>query len=84
MKIYSIYDSKAEAYSSPFVSHNNATAIRSFTELAQQEGHPFHAHPGDYTLFHIGEWHDQKGTVTPAASHGNLGLAVHYLNPETN
>lgn len=84
MRVYSIYDSKAQAYSNPIYSGNNATAIRAFTKAAKQEGHDFNTFAGDYTLFCIAEWDDNTGTFTNVEPHENLGLALHYINTEIN
>lgn len=83
MKIYSIYDSKAEAYLPPFFSPNKATAIRSFQQAANDTTTQFHQHGGDYTLFEIGTWHEQTGELTPANTKTNLGTALEHQG-ETN
>lgn len=57
-KIFSIYDSKAEAYLPPFFIHTEALAIRAFADAVNQPGHAFNAHPEDYTLFNCGAWDD--------------------------
>lgn len=78
MKIYSIYDSKAEAFIQPFFSPNKATALRSFTQAAQDEKTQYFTHGADYTLFEIGSWDEQKGLVTPAEANMNLGTALEH------
>lgn len=57
-KIFSIYDSKAEAYLPPFFMHHEALAVRAFQDAVNQIGHSFNLHPADYTLFNIGAWDD--------------------------
>lgn len=79
-RVYSVYDSKAKAYSQPIFSMNNATMIRSFTKAANQEGHDFHTFAADYTLFCLAEWDELTGTFTQLDVQENLGLAVNYLN----
>ena len=54
MNIYTIYDSKAEAYLTPFFTDTDATAVRIFTSAATDEQHHFHKYAEDYTLFAIG------------------------------
>lgn len=83
MRIYTVYDSKAQAHSTPFYSHNNATAIRSFAQAAQDEKTDFHKYAGDYTLLCVGEWDPATGNITPFDTKENLGLALQYLT-ETN
>jgi len=84
MKIFTIYDSKAEAYLQPFFSPNKATATRQFQQAAQDETTEFHRHAGDYTLFQIGEWDEQAGAIKPDEAKMNLGLALDYLGDITD
>lgn len=79
-RVYAIFDSKAEAYSQPIFSPNNATAIRAFAKAANQEGHDFKTFAGDYTLFCVAEWDEITGRFLPLDAHENLGLAIHYVN----
>ena len=61
--LYSVYDSKAQIYTQPFVSMNHGTAIRSFAATVNQEGHEFHRHASDYQLFHLAEWDSKNGNL---------------------
>jgi len=79
MKIYAIYDSKAEAYLKPFFCTNNAVAIRSFTQAVNQEGSDFNLHAGDYTLFAIGGWDEQTGHINGNKVKTDLGTAIQYI-----
>ena len=63
MRIFAIYDSKAEAYLQPFFSPTKATAIRSFTQAANDEKTDFYRFAEDYTLFEIGEWDPVGGEI---------------------
>jgi len=78
-KIYSVYDSKAETYTPPFFQHREAMAIRTFTDCCNDKGHTFGMHPEDYTLFELGEYDDNNGSITQdkiisiAAGHTLLG-----------
>ena len=71
-EIFAIFDSKAHAYLPPFIMHQKAMAIRVFSDCINDQGHQFGKNPGDYTLFHIGEFDDNKGTVK---GHINISLA---------
>lgn len=59
LKHYTVYDVKAGAYLPPFQDQSHATAIRRFTELANQPDHPFQKHAEDYTLFYVGDFDDE-------------------------
>lgn len=78
MRIFSIYDSKAEAYIQPFFTHNKATAIRSFTQAAQDENSQFSQHAADYTLMQIGEWNETTGEIVADETKTNLGTALEH------
>lgn len=65
LKVYSIYDSKAEAYLQPFFMANKGTAIRAITDILRQNDHQFTKYPEDYTLFELGEYDDSNGQMQP-------------------
>lgn len=73
MKIFTVFDSKAEAYLQPFFARTNGEAVRSFTEAANDSGHNFCKYSGDFTLFEIGEYDETTGNITPLKAHQNLG-----------
>ena len=79
LQMFSIYDEKAKTYIPPFFLHNEAMAIRSFTDCVNDATHAFARHPSDYTLFHIAEFDDScaviDSTITPRA----LGNGLHFV-----
>lgn len=87
LKIYSVYDSKVGAYLPPFFLRSEGEAIRSFTHAATSDEHTFAKHPSDYTLFDLGEYDDETGSIdTPAspiricsASEVKREIAADYL-----
>lgn len=81
LKVFSVFDSKAEAYLQPFFSTTVGMAMRSFGDAVKDEGHQFHKHAADYTLFQIGEFDDEKGLLS-STTHVNLGCALEYLSKE--
>lgn len=62
MGIFSIFDSKAEAYMQPFFT-KEAVAMREFANLVADKGHAIGQHPEDYTLFCVGAWNEQTGLL---------------------
>lgn len=80
LKIFSVFDSKAAAFLQPFFSINVATAVREFAAAAQDSGHAFHRHSGDYELFLLGEWDQYEGKISMHDTKTSLGLASMYLN----
>ncbi len=62
--IFTIYDSKAEAFLPPFFMHQKGMAIRAFTDSVNNEQSQISLHPADYNLFHIGEFDDNSAEIT--------------------
>ncbi len=79
-KLFSVFDSKAEAFLNPFYCPTSGLAIRSFEQAANEEGHQFHMHAGDYTLFELGEWNADSGQTTNHKAPINHGLAITFIN----
>lgn len=84
MKIFSVYDSKAQAWHQPIFCPNNAVAMRAFQDAAQQQGGQIAAHAADYTLFQIGDWDEATGKLNGIESKIGLGSALDYLTPIEN
>lgn len=61
--IYTIYDVKAKAYLLPIMMATDAIAVRSFTNVINQEGHQFNQNPEDYTLHRIGLFDDENAEI---------------------
>lgn len=79
LKVYSVYDSKAEVYMQPFFMQSRGAALRAFGDAVNDSGHMFAKHAGDYTLFEIGEFHDDSALIVSYSAPINLGVAVEFL-----
>lgn len=77
--VFSIYDSKAEAYLPPFITPNIAVAVRMFSSAACDPTHNFAKFAGDYTLFEIGKFDDSKGEFISVRAHVNHGTALVHM-----
>lgn len=62
--MYSVYDAKSESYTLPFFDHAQGRALRTFADCVQDPEHQFGKHPEDYTLFDVGTYDDDTGTIT--------------------
>lgn len=62
-RIFSVHDSKAEAFMTPFFMPKTAQAQRIFEQMVRDETHQFSRAPHDYTLFEIGMFDDEDGGV---------------------
>lgn len=78
LKIFSIHDSKAEAFIQPFFAPTSAAALRMFETAANDETSDFHRYAGDYTLFELGEFEPLTGQIETLETPHNLGLAITY------
>jgi len=63
-KLYSVFDSKVEAYMPPMFLRTHGEAIRSFDQAVAQEGTPFNKNSEDFTLFYLGDFDDQDGSLS--------------------
>jgi hypothetical protein len=82
MKIFSIYDSKAEAYNSPFYMQTQSLAIRAFTDEANNESSQIGKHPADFTLFYMGEYDDHTASFNLEDTKISLGVASEFVGKE--
>lgn len=81
LKVFSVYDSKVEAFILPFYSATTASAKRSFDTAANKEGHDFARHGADYTLFELGEFDESTGDFKLHPAKINLGSAIQFIRP---
>ncbi len=81
MKVFTVYDVKAEAYLQPYFSVTTATAVRAFTAAANNVDHDFHRFSEDYTLFEIGTWDEFSGDFIQFKAKIPLGTALQHIVP---
>lgn len=82
LKMFSVFDSKANAYLQPFFAPSAGVAIRNFSDACNQEDHGFHQHAGDFTLFEIGQFDQESGGFQTLKTPINLGLAITFIATE--
>ena len=73
LKIYTIFDQKADAYLNPFFLPNDALATRTFKDCTNDDNHAFGKNPEDYTLFNLGSFDTNTGKFTIHNAHKSLG-----------
>ena len=78
-KIYSVYDSKAEAYMQPSFMSAKGAALRSFTDAVNDSSHIFGKHPEDYSLFELGSFDDCSASFNLYASPQSLGVGIEFI-----
>ena len=80
--VFSIYDSKAEAYLPPFILPKQAQAKRAFSDCVNSDTHQFGQNPADYTLFELGNFNDEDGQHLVHRANISLGNGLEYLEPD--
>lgn len=78
MHIFAVYDSKAEFYGNPFFMTSVGEAIRGFQDVSIDQNTNIGRHPGDFTLFHLGEFETSFGEWTIYDSKKSLGTALEH------
>lgn len=61
LRLYSIYDNKAEQFSPPQVYHNDMLALRAFEGLVNDDKTLINTYPEDFSLYYIGNIGDSDG-----------------------
>lgn len=62
---YSIYDNKALIYHPPFYQSTDGAAVRALGDLVNDPSTQMGRHPGDFVLYCVGSYSDQKGELMP-------------------
>ncbi|QXP08193.1 MAG: nonstructural protein [Arizlama microvirus] len=65
LQIFALFDKKAIAFMPPFFYQQKGEALRAFSELANDGKSSPSKYPEDFSLFHLGEYDDQKGVISP-------------------
>lgn len=61
LRLYSIYDEKAEQFSPPQVYHNDMLALRAFEGLVNDDKTLINSYPEDFSLYYVGNLGDING-----------------------
>lgn len=61
LRLYSIYDSKAEQFSPPQVYHNDMLALRAFEGIVNDDSMLIKKYPEDFMLYYVGNLSDSDG-----------------------
>ncbi len=77
-RIFSVYDSAAEAYLLPFTLPTKGLAIRGFGEAVNNPKHDFSKYAEQYTLFELGTFDDATATFELYVSAINMGVGVEF------
>lgn len=82
LKMFTVYDSKAEAYLAPFYFTTVGQALRSFMDTCADQTHPFYLHAEDFTIFEIGSYENQDASFELHLTPLSIGKASEYKDRE--
>lgn len=82
LKMFTVYDSKAEAYLAPFCFKSKGEAIRAFTETVNDGKSTFSKYPADFTLFELGDYHEESAQFGLHPTPVSVGVALEFVNRE--
>lgn len=76
LKVFTVYDEKAEAYLTPFYLQKEGQAIRAISDCVNDVNHAFCRNASDYTLFCLGTF--DEDTAEFKAEKKSLGNLVEF------
>ena len=80
--VFAVYDTKANAYLTPFFLPTVGMAVRVFSDCVNSDSHQFGAHPEDYTLFQLGIWDDATCQFEKLETKKAIHNGVELVNDE--
>jgi len=82
MKLFSVFDTKAQFYLQPFPETSTHAALRGFDVAVNEGKSTFSKFPDDFCLMELGEFDQQTGRLTPHVTPANLGSARTVLREQ--
>lgn len=82
-RVFCVYDSKIEAFMTPFIMQTKGQAMRSFGDTVNDSSTQFWKHPEDFTLFEIGTYDDREGVYQMHDAKISLGTALEFKEKAT-
>ena len=80
-RVFSVFDAKASVFGTPFFMQREAMALRAFGDLANDVKSSICLHPEDYSLWEVGSFDDETGTLVPQKPR-NLVTAAALVRPK--
>ncbi len=76
--IFAVYDAKAEFFSKPVFHRAQGEALRAFEDEVESKESLLGQHPGDFTLYWIGEYNQENGELY-SQEPVSFGTGLQYL-----
>ena len=80
LRVYSIFDDKAQVFNTPFFSINHGTALRAFGDLCNDTRSSISRYPQDFHLYCLGEFDEDKGCIVNAEHPEFIAHAVNMVH----
>ncbi|QXP08360.1 MAG: nonstructural protein [Arizlama microvirus] len=80
IKVFSIFDDKAQIFSNPFFMPHTGMATRAFADLVNDGQSNVAKHPSDFKLYQIGEYDDVSGLLTAVPQPVFVNAAVEFVD----
>lgn len=85
LRVYGVFDTKAEVYGRPFFTRMRGEAIRAWSDALVDGQSEYAKHPGDYNLFELGEFDQGSGLLVPGKDGPVLlGNGLSFLKKESS
>ena len=81
LNIFSILDSKAEAFMQPFYAQTKGLAVRSFTEALNDSKSIFYKYPSEFLLYEVGTFDDKDCSITMHSPIQLIGNGSEFQKP---
>lgn len=78
-QVFAIYDTKALMYNLPFFQRSQSSAIRTFTDMANDPKSIINRHPQDFVLYYLGTFDDASGEFDQLSNPEHIGAASSFL-----
>lgn len=78
VKIFSVYDSKAQAFNLPHFFQTIGIALRAFEDLVKDPNSQLYKHADDYSLYEIGMYDDSDATFKMESPVKLVGMGSDY------
>jgi len=79
LTIFSVFDTKASVFGTPFFMPSVGTAVRAFGDLVQDPKSTVNRHPSDFILYEIGEFDDNSSQCVSLPTPRHLAHASDFV-----
>lgn len=77
--VFAIFDSAVSTWLPPIYARNKGEMLRQFADAVNNRESTLHKHPGDYALYELGTWDDDKCLFDVLKQPVRLGLALEFV-----